>query len=257
MNDDSVFEFDFEDEVKQQEQQPNEDDKILKVAETVAERVARAIMEQQNAALRQQQQGQQDNRLPEEVELEQIQNEIAELDRRIEEEFQRDPNSANIAALQLQKLEKQNRMAALSATIPLKRELMQTKQFAQQAAQVPVRVNQLVAQYREHITKKFPPNRIAQIEAELHQALMNVGSQRPEVLFDDAQIGQLITLWISQKFAEVAPPYDAGMNDWGAGTAVRQHKEKQTEAELYEVAKQLGLQGEEAKQFVERVMADG
>lgn len=252
MTEEEMFAIDFEDE--KQPEAPQEDDKILKVAETVAERVAKAIMEQQNAAMRQAQP--QDNRLPEEVEAERIQQEIADLDRKIEEEFQRDPNSPNLAALQLQKLEKQNRLSALSATIPLKRELLQTKRYAEQAAQVPVRVTHLVGTYRDQIRKRFPPDRVAQIEAELHTALMNVGAQRPEVLFDDTQIGQLITLWISQKFAEVAPPYDPGANDWGAGTAVKQHQDKQREAELYEVAKQLGLEGEEAKQFVERVMSD-
>ena len=159
MTEEEMFAIDFEDE--KQPEAPQEDDKILKVAETVAERVAKAIMEQQNAAMRQAQP--QDNRLPEEVEAERIQQEIADLDRKIEEEFQRDPNSPNLAALQLQKLEKQNRLSALSATIPLKRELLQTKRYAEQAAQVPVRVTHLVGTYRDQIRKRFPPDRVARL----------------------------------------------------------------------------------------------
>jgi len=149
--------------------------------------------------------------LPEEQELHGLRTKLAELNERINSKMAQGADASDAELLRLldEKQKVEARLNILENTLPLKKQAIEAQAYAQLAARIPFRVDQVVARFNKELAR-FGEHR-AQVEGDLRAQLAELGSVNPQVLFDDNSINNLVKAYLGQKVLELGAytaPYD-------------------------------------------------
>ena len=147
-----------------------------------------------------------------------------------------DVSDPELAQLFEKRMKIENRLGVLEVVAPIKKENQQLRQYSQLAAQAPIRVDQLIQMHEAELARFGAKRR--EVETELRASLAQVGSQRPDLLFDDAQIVPLIRAFLGDKMLkllpEVIPPFSQGVPGQPGGNV-------KIPPEIERVAKKYGI----------------
>lgn len=147
-----------------------------------------------------------------------------------------DTSDPELGQLFEKRLKIENRLGVLEVVAPIKRENQQLKQYSQLAVQAPARIDQLVRMHEADLARFG--NKRREVEDELRASLAQVGSQRPDILFDDAQVVPLIRAFLGDKMLKLLPdviPHFSQGVPGQAGTNVKIPPEIERVARKYDI----------------------